>query len=171
MAHRIAALERVARGLSREGIALFTQAVKDAAPGTPWPTDARYWYSGTAGVSLTSEETDALSCLWSRMLVGLAFAATHENIEAWVARPSLLGKLDRLVEPRRSHQLEGRATTVLEGSLGGDVWRGVIGIWNAFCAALLQQRLDSTLRDDLERTWLTVKGAPLRLEDPPSLPS
>jgi hypothetical protein len=112
-------------------------------------------------VKLDSEEEAALERLWTRMLAGLAFAVNGQEVEAWVARPGLMGGLDRLVQPRQSLRIEGRATAVLERALGGGVWRGVAGIWNAFCAALLQERLEPTLRLDLERAWRTGIGMSL----------
>lgn len=97
------------------------------------------------------------------MLAGLSFAVNHEEVEAWVARPTLVGMLDRLVQPRQNQRIEGRAPTVLERSLGGDVWRGAIGIWNAFCAVLLRERLEPSLRSDLERIWRKVQGQSLEI--------
>ena len=160
---RIDALESVARGLTRDQIMSFPAAVRDAPDLGAWPADERYWYSGTAGVKLTAEEKAALGKLWTRMLAGLSFAVDHEEVEAWVGRPTLMGRLDRLVQPRQDLRIEGRATTVLERALGGEVWRGVIGIWNAFCAGLLRERLEPSLRSDLELTWRNVIGRTLEV--------
>ena len=160
---RIAALESVARGLTRDQVASFAPAVRDAPRLAVWHADERFWYSGTAGMNLTADEKAALEQLWTRMLAGLSFAVSHEEVEAWVARPTLTGMLDRLMQPRQNMRIEGRATTVLERSLGGEVWRGVIGIWNAFCAVLLRERLEPSLRADLERTWRSVMGQGLEI--------
>lgn len=160
---RIDALESVARGLTRDQIMTFPAAVRDAPKLAAWRADERYWYSGTAGVKLTAEEKAALRKLWTRMLAGLSFAVSDEVVETWLARPTLMGRLDRLVQPRQNVRVEGRATTVLEQALGGEVWRGVIGIWNAFCAALLRDRLEPSLRSDLELIWRTVMGGSLEI--------
>lgn len=160
---RIADLERIARGLSPEQILSFVAAVSDARPLDAWPADERFWYSGTAGIKLTDAEERARDALWTRMLAGLSFAVNGEEVEAWVARPTVMGRLDRLFEPRQGRRIEGRATTVLERTLGGEVWRGVIGIWNAFCAAMLRERLDPVLRSDLESVWRNVIGSRLEL--------
>jgi hypothetical protein len=160
---RIDALESVARGLTRDQIMSFPRAVRDAPKLAAWRADERYWYSGTAGVKLTAEEKAALGKLWTRMLAGLSFVVNHEEVETWVARQTLMGRLDRLVQPRQNLRLEGRATAVLERALGGEVWRGVVGIWNAFCAALLTDRLDPSLRSDLELIWRKVMGRSLEI--------
>lgn len=136
-------------------------AVKTAPAGESWRSDERYFYSGTGGVKLDADQKAALARLWTRMMAGLAFAVSGEEVEEWVARPTLMGRLDRLVQPRQSIRVEGRATTVMERALGGEWWRGVIGIWNAFCAALLRERLEPQLRLDLDRAWRTGIGMSL----------
>jgi hypothetical protein len=157
---RIEALEEAVRQLSVEQIVAFNTAVGDAPPMATWPADERFWYSGTGGVGLTGPEKEALGHLWTRMLAGLAFVATGE--EAYVARSTLMARLDRLVASR-DRLIEGSATTVLEQKFGGEMWRGVIGIWNALCAALLAERLDSSLRSDLGFAWRHVMGHRLEL--------
>ena len=160
---RIDALESVARGLTRDQIMSFPAAVRDAPKLAAWPADERFWYSGTGGVTLTADEKAALGKLWTRMLAGLSFAVNNKEVEAWVARPTLMGRLDRLVQPRQNVRIEGRATAVLEGTLGGEVWRGVIGIWNAFCAALLRERIEPSRRSDLEFVWRMVMGRTIEI--------
>jgi hypothetical protein len=151
-------LESVARGLTREQITSFAAAVRDAPTLVTWPADERYWYSGTAGLKMTRGEKTALEHLWTRMLAGLSFAVSGEEVEADVARPTFMGRLDRLVEPRQRIRIEGQATAVIERTLGGEVRRGVIGIWNAFCGALLRERLGPALRSDLGFAWRSVMG-------------
>jgi hypothetical protein len=158
---RIERLEAIARGLTREQISGMAGAVRtsEAASGSR-PVEA-YWLAGPTGVKLDAEEKAALARLWTRTLAGLAFAVSGEEVEEWVARPTLMGRLDMLVQPRQSVRIEGRATAVIERTLGGGVWQGVVGIWNAFCAALLRERLEPTLRLDLERAWKSGVGIPL----------
>lgn len=163
LSSRIAALEAVARGLTRDEILAFPAAVSAAPRGAAWRADESYWLSGTAGIRLTAEEKAALGTLWTRMLAGLAFAVSGEEVEAWVARPTVLGRLDRLVQPRQNTRIEGRATGIIEQALGGEVWRGVVGIWNAFCAVLLSERLEPPLRFDLDLVWRTVMGRNLEI--------
>lgn len=160
---RIDALESVARALTRDQIMSFAAAVRDAPASAVWPADERFYYSGTAGMKLTANEKGALEQLWTRMMAGLSFAVNHEEVEAWVARPTFMGRLDRLFQPRQNMRIEGRATTVLERTLGGEVWRGVIGIWNAFCAVLLRERLKPPLQSDLELIWRNVMGQSLEI--------
>lgn len=150
---RIARLEAIARSLTREQISGMSEAVRTSPGVARWRPDEAFWLSATGAVKLNAEEKAALERLWTRMLAGLAFAVSGEEVEAWVARPTLMGRLDRLVQPRQSVRIEGRASAVVERTLGGDVWRGVVGIWNAFCAALLRERLEPSLRLDLERAW------------------
>jgi hypothetical protein len=157
---RIELLEQALRRLSVEQMVSFTAVVRDAPPLETWIADERFWYSGTVGVAITSPEQEALKRLWTRMLAALAFVATQE--EAYVPRHTLMGRLDRLVaSPDRL--IEGSATTVLEQKFGAEVWRGVIGIWNALCAALLAERLDPSLRSDLGFAWRHVMGRSLEV--------
>jgi hypothetical protein len=158
---RIERLQAIARGMTREQIAGMAGAVRTSPAGSAWRADESFGLSGTGGLKLDAEEKAALERLWTRMLAGLAFAVSGEQVEEWVARPTLIGRLDRLVQPRKSARIEGRATAVIERALGGEVWRGVIGIWNAFCAALFRERLEPTLRLDLERAWRTGIGMSL----------
>jgi hypothetical protein len=139
----------------------MVDAVKTAPAGDSWRSDERYFYSGTGGVKLDAEQRAAVARLWTRMMAGLAFAVSGEEVEEWVARPSVMGRLDRLVQPRQSVRIEGRATAIIERALGGDVWKGVIGVWNAFCAALLRERLEPAVRLDLERAWRAGIGMSL----------
>lgn len=159
---RIEALEKVVRRLSAEQIVSFNRAVKEAPALATWQADERFWLQGTGGIALTQPESKALESLWTRMLAGLSFAVTHEQVEAYVTRPTLMGRLDRLVASPRS-LIEARATTVLERTFGGEVWRGVIGIWNALCAAMLGERLPPSLRSDLGSVWRHVMGQDLEL--------
>lgn len=158
---RIEALEEAVRRLSVQQMVSFSEAVEEhASQVATWQADERFWFSDTAGIALTKVEQQALRSLWTRMLAGLAYAANNEEVELYVARPTLMGRLDRLVAPR-GQLIEGRATMVLEREVGGEVWRGVIGIWNALCAALLEERLPSDLRNDLGFVWRRVIGGDL----------
>ena len=154
----ISRLEAAVRGLTAAQVEEFTRAVRSAPTLPKWPADERYWYSGTAGLKLTREEQIVLRHLWTRMLASLAFAVSAEDVEASVGRKTLVGRLDRLVEPRRRIRIEARAGDVLEGALGGEVWLGVVGIWNALCTVALRRRLDEPLRSDLAYAWRTVIG-------------
>jgi hypothetical protein len=71
--------------------------------------------------------------------------------------------LDRLAEPRKNRRIEGRATTTLERTFGGDVWLGVVGIWNALVAALLRERLDPDLVAALQGPWRATMREELNL--------
>jgi hypothetical protein len=158
---RIDGLESEVRRLTRAQIQAFAAVVGSAPAFARWPANERYWYSGSEGVKVTRGEKAALGHLWTRMLAGLAFAVSGEDVEVHVARRTLMGRLDRLAEPRQHVRIEGQATTIVERALGGEVWLGVIGIWNAFCAALLRERLEPALRSDLTYAWRTVMGEDL----------
>lgn len=153
---RIERLEAIARRLTREQITSMAGAVRISQAASGSRAVEAYWLAGPTRVKLDPEEKAALARLWTRTLAGLAFAVSGEEVEEWVARPTLMGRLNnRLVQPRQSVRIEGRSTAVIERTLGGEVWQGVVGIWNAFCAALLQERLEARFRLDLERAWRT----------------
>lgn len=164
---RIKALEAIARGLSRAQLAEFIAGVRNAPKLSAWPAGEAFWYQGTNGVKLTNAENHALERLWARMLAGLAFAVSGERVEEWIARPGWLARLDRLLEPRPWLQIEVRATTVLERTMSGDIWQGVIGIWNAFCAALLVHRLERQLSADLQAVWVSIFGQAIEIDSVP----
>lgn len=148
---------QVVRELSPAQILAFGVAIRDAPPLASWSADERFWFSGTGGTKFSDRENTATRSLWTHMLAGLSYAVIHDDVEEWASRRTSMGRIDRLVSSKRD-LVEGRATTVLERTLGGDVWLSVIGIWNALCAALLEDRLDPALRRDLESTWSTVMG-------------
>ncbi len=77
-------------------------------------------------------------------------------------RPCLVGSTDSSSRDLLA-EFEGRATTVIQKSLGSGVWVGVVGIWNAFCEALLGDRLEPALRADLRATWQQVISTPIAL--------
>lgn len=142
----------MSRSLTRDEIKRFVDVGRESSASDHiWPPDRRFFFDGTAGLRLARDEATALRRLWTRMNAGLVFAATGEDIDAELARPSLIARLAR-IGPRWAH-VEGQAAMVLEREFGGDVWLGTIGIWNALCAALLEDRLDSRLRDSLASSW------------------
>lgn len=160
---RVRQLEAVATGLTIIELRGFMSAYRPDAAHSVWPPADRYWYSGTAGVKFTKSEEEALQALWTRMLVALTRTVTNIDLEAVDRRPGLMARLQRLAQPRASHRLEGHAATAMERALGGEVWAGVIGIWNAFCAVLLREKLHSRLYGDLQSTWRGVMHADLEL--------
>jgi hypothetical protein len=137
---RVTALELAVRSLSREDLARFAEVVREASTGAhEWPPNQRFWFDGTADLKFSRDDDSTVRELWTRMNAALVYVVTGEED---------FGS-DR-------EQIEGRAATVLENAIGGDVWLGTIGIWNALCAYLLQGRLDSSLRDDLASSWQKV---------------
>lgn len=153
---RVPSLESAVRSFTRDEVLAFVEVVRLAAAADHiWPPDQRFGFDGTAGVKLSAGEMEVLSELWTRMNAALVFAVTGEEVEAWIDRPGLVAHLDRIGP--RSHQIEGRAATVLERSLGGQVWLGTIGIWNALSAALLKDRLEADLHEDLLVSWRQVR--------------
>jgi hypothetical protein len=143
------------------------EALKTAAESTPtsgrWPSsELPFWFRGTADVRLTSEQQDALKALWTRLQAGAAFAVSGEEVATWVDRPGLMARLDRIVQPRQNARIEGRATAILEERFGREVWVGFVAIWNAACAALLEDVLDPGTFADLQAAWRAVFHRPLQ---------
>ncbi|HET8587098.1 MAG TPA: hypothetical protein VFM74_04410 [Candidatus Limnocylindria bacterium] len=156
-ATQVAALESDVRSLTRDEVERFGVAVRRAAQVEgQWPADRRFFFDGTADVNLSKEDALALRDLWTRMNAGLVYAVTGSEIFAWIDRPRLLARLDRIGP--RWRQVEGGAATILERELGADVWLAATGIWNALCAQLLEDRLAAPLRQDLMKSWRDVRG-------------
>lgn len=157
---RLPSLESAVRSLTTVEVTRFVEVVRqEASADHVWPPDQRFWFDGTNGIKLSADVTKVLRELWTAMNAALVYAVTGEEVDASIDRPGLLARLDRLFP--RSQQIEGRAATVLERAIGGDVWLGTIGIWNAMCAALLSDRLEPSLREDLKVSWRKV-----RLDEP-----
>jgi hypothetical protein len=155
---RLPALELAVRSLTREEIARFAEVVRQPTSANHiWPPDDRFWFSRKADIKLSRAEDKVVRELWTRMNAGLVYAVTGKEVEAWIDRPGFFARLDR-IGPRWS-QIEGSAATILERELGGEVWLASIGIWNALCAALLAERLGTSLRDDLATSWSSVRPA------------
>jgi hypothetical protein len=165
---RIAELEGVARGMTRAQIEAFGPATKGAGKLPTWQSDFPFWFQGTANARMTKAESQALERLWERMLVGLAFAVTGEDVDQppqpAAAGASMWQRLKRW--DQGAAKPDARASAILEREMGGDVWLATVGIWNAFCARLLAKRLDLQLRTDLEAPWRSVMGL-----DPPQAES
>jgi len=153
---RLPALDLAVRSLTRDEIMRFVDVVRESATAHhKWPLEQRFWFDGTAGLTLSREENDVVRELWTRMNSALVYAVSGEEIDGLIDRPGLFAGLDRIGP--RWQQIEGQAATVLERTLGGDVWLGTIGIWNALCADLLRDRREATLRDDLATSWSKVR--------------
>lgn len=155
LARRLAALEAAVRSLTRDEIARLTAVVRQSAGGDrEWAPEQRFWFDGTAALTLSRDESRAIRELWTRMNAALVFAVTGKEVDTSIDRPGLMARLDRIGP--RSRQVEGWAATILEREIGGEVWLGSIGIWNALCAALLADRMSPSLRDDLAASWRAV---------------
>lgn len=156
LTRRLDALEAAVRSLTRDEITKFATAVRESAGGdVEWAPDRRFWFDGTAGLTLSRDENRAIRELWTRMNAGLVFAVTGREVGAWLDRPGILARLDRIGP--RGRQVEGAAATILEREMGGEVWLGAIGIWNALCAGLLADRISAALRADLTGSWRAVR--------------
>jgi hypothetical protein len=141
LGERVAALEGAVRSLTLEELARFVEVVREAPPGTHWwPPNQRFWFDGTADLQFSREEDSTVRELWTRMNAALVYVVTGEED---------FGS-DR-------EQIEGRAATVLEKAIGGDVWLGTVGVWNALCAELFRGRLEPSLRSDLTASWRKVR--------------
>lgn len=125
-----------------------------------WPAGERYWFSGLGGATLGRDENRAVRKLWTRFQVGLTFgvAGIDINPPADTGRRGLGTRLARLLQPEYI-ALQGQAAMHLERHGGGDIWLPVTGVWNAFCAALLEESLKSELLEALETPWRIAIGA------------
>lgn len=158
--HRMTELEVLARALTADSIARLAANVKHpASEGTVWNQTTRYWFSGTAGVTLTPGEEQALRKLWTRIQAALLHTHANVDVDALVRGRGIIARLDKLVRPDEDLRIQGQAATILPRALGKDVWHAVIGIWNASCAALLCDRLPGPLVADLERGWRVTLGS------------
>jgi len=159
---RIPELERAVRSLRPAEIVRFAAVVQDLKTReSAWPADEPFWLVRTSGPKLTADDKRMLDDLFTRMNAALVYAATGEDVEDWIDRPGAMAAIERRLGSR-SRAIEGRAATVLEKTFGGEVHTGVVGIWNALCAALLEERLDPRERDSLGAAWRGVRGSSLR---------
>jgi hypothetical protein len=160
---RITQLEDVVRALEPAQFEALTTAAESTPTSGHWPSsELPFWFRGTAKIRLSEEHEAMLAALWTRLQAAAAFAVSGEEVVDWVERPGLLGRLDRIVQPRKSARIEGRATAVLERRFGREVWVGFVAIWNAACAALLEDILDPGTFADLQGAWRAVFHRPLQ---------
>ena len=160
----VARLEELVRALEPVQVEALLAATGSTETSGAWQaSDLPFWFKGTAGVDLSTDQERGLESLWTRLMAAVAFAATGEDVDAWVSRSGVRAGLNRLVQRRASARIEGRATALLEGRFGGSVWRSYTGIWNAACAAVLEDSLEPLLFADLQATWRAVFHRPLQL--------
>jgi hypothetical protein len=152
VAARIRALEAIARTTTRDDLERLGRAVDELHDRKASYTES-FWTGDTAGMRLSAGENDAFARLWTRMLVGLASAVSGHEVEEHAARRGFLARLDRFAQSP-----DAAATETIERALGGSVWRGVLGMWNAFCAALIPERFQPALLHGLEAPWRAALG-------------
>ncbi len=153
LATRIRALEGVARDFGRGDWARLEATVRSLqGRPTAWIADERFWFSGKAGIDFTPGENKAFRKLWTRMNGGLAYSVTGREAVDSVRTVRGIDWIERhfVSEDMR---IEGSAGTVIERSVQGSPWLAVIGVWNAFCAALMPDRLGPELVAALELAW------------------
>lgn len=121
LTRRMDTLESAVRSLSRREIARFARVGRESPGGShEWAPDRRFWFDGTADLTLTRDEEGAIRELWTRMNAGLVFAVTGREVGAWIDRPGVFARLDRIGP--RGRQVEGAVATILEREMGGEVW-------------------------------------------------
>jgi hypothetical protein len=155
---RVAGLEKLVRSLNTDQYRSVGRLTKNGDALEYWPPTERFGFSGSAGVRLDREERRASRQLWTRLQAAVAKGVAGVDVEdvtdwkraSWI--PSVLR--DYMVR----NDIEGRAATALERTLGRDAWCPMIGIWNACCAALLAERLNPRLRSSLEHSWASALG-------------
>jgi len=118
-----------------------------------WPPGARFWFSGTSRVRLSSDEERALRQYWTRLLVRLADPVANQDVRRREVGGRLGKLLSQLLVPIDDLRAEGEATGILERVFGDRVWLAVAAIWNATCAAVLESRLEPQPMTCLERAW------------------
>jgi hypothetical protein len=118
-----------------------------------------FWFQGTASARLGDDQEQALGALWTRLLAGAAFAVSGEEAEE--SQPGLMGRFSRMVERQPERRIETRATAILERRFGSKGSKGVVGLWNAACGALLKEDLGPALVADLQAAWRAVFHRPL----------
>src|SRR5207244_1168175 len=101
-------------GVTVAELEAFAAASKQTTPRESiWPTDERFWFSGTAGIKFTAAEDALVRQCWTRVLGALS--ANFVSLDHRRRRPNaLLALLDRIVEPRKHIRSEGDSTAVLE---------------------------------------------------------
>jgi hypothetical protein len=131
---RIDRAEVAVRGLTRADIAALASAPRDKDKSWAWNGDSAFWFADTGSYKPTIEEQWALEELYGRMRAAVASVVIGPDVP------------------------EDNVDHMLERAAGGQVWAAVARIWNACCASLLEDRLDSRLRSDLEAQWRRVVG-------------
>ncbi len=160
LGRRIERLEAFARELTAADLSSIGKAIDQSdARAAPWGPSERYWFSGRAGAVLGPADDHAVRTLWTRLQAAVTLAVTGVDLDHDDEKSGVVASLDKLFEPSRDHRIEGRAATLLERRLGAGIWDSLIGVWNAFCAALLSEKLDPALRTSLEAPWRTVFGS------------
>lgn len=163
MRRRIVRLERVARSLAQLDFAKLEGAVRAAEEQeSVWSPLDRFWFSGVAGVSLPRPVDREVRPMWTRVLIGLAASLAGKELDPHFDDSLSDGPSDLsygLSEGLDIQSVEGEATTLLERSVSGDVWLATIGLWNAFCAALLRDHIPEPLRVSLEAPWRIALGS------------
>jgi len=156
---RLNSLEEIARELTQDQLNDLAAVIRqEKEPLGAWPADERDWFSGRGGANLSSDDDRAVRRMWTRLQVGLTFAVTGIDIDPPAdRRTKKRGWLARILGPEHG-VLEGEAATLLERHGGGGIWLPITGVWNAFCAALLLERLDPELRFALEKPWRLAIG-------------
>ena len=159
LGRRVERLEALARELTAADLLSIAKVIDQSDTRTaPWAPSERYWFSGHGGATLGAPENRAIRTLWTRLQAAVTMAVTGVDLDRDVEKSGVVAILDRLFEPSRDHRIEGKAAALLERRVGAGVWDSVIGVWNAFCAALLSEKLDPALRASLEAPWRTVLG-------------
>lgn len=177
MRSRIVQLERLARSLPPLDFSRFERAAGLADGAEPvWSPSDRFWFSGGGGVSVPRSLDRDIRLLWTRVLIGLAASQAGKELDPrWQSDESVWdGSSDPsygLTDGLEVQSVEGQATTLLERSVGGNVWLGTTVLWNAFCAALLMDTIPEHLLASLEAPWQMVLGpTPRRLISAPREP-
>lgn len=151
-------LEALARGLTAADLASIGKATdqSDARAG-PWGPLERYWFSGRGGAVLGLADHHAVRTLRTRLQAAVTLAVTGVDLDRADEQSGVVATLDKPFEPARLHRIEGKTAALLERHLGAGIWDCVMGVWNAFCAALLSEKLGPALRTSLEapdiRAW------------------
>jgi hypothetical protein len=158
---RLARLEARTARLGRDQIQAISDAVADLSSRgeTPIRVGVLYWLVESRGARLDRPTQRLLERGFRDCQVVLAAALTGRDLRSEQAglAGGLGGFLRRIVsDPQRD--LQRRATAAIEAAGGAVAWRGLVGVWNGWCAVLLAERLEPDVAAALGEAWRRAVG-------------
>jgi hypothetical protein len=157
---QIAAIVKTLPQLDRHRLAELAALARSHPATSLWPGDERFWWSGTAGLQLGSRVTIKLmQGLWEAILARIARDLIVTDAPEGHAPRSRIVRFHFPATPTSLFS-EGEAVTVIERLADGEAWTGIVPIWNACVAALLEHELGPELMVALESAWIRADFGP-----------